>query len=310
MIIHASSKSYSPAEEKVIERVQSEVPLVLVTRREDFVFNEELLKLDKYVLIDMVEYGWDWDLKKSGTHFFGVNTHKFPQLDTEEYRKFDDFVKNNKPKVYFKRELLIEDVNHSNGIYSISYPYYFDIFDVQEKEHFDRRPIELNHYFGRSSEYRMIFQGNANIHCSNTGIELCDNIYYLQGFLNEHPKRLWNSVHIPHFARLDIMEIMNVNQHSKLSLSMSGCGSRCFRDAEASSNSIMVLRRDGVAFPFEWIDGINCIMYDGHNPIPAIESALKREDLYEIYKNGVNNSYNYQIAKFSSYLESTIKKHA
>ena len=40
MIISADKTGYSPAERNVIEGVQSDVPIVLVTRREGFVFNE------------------------------------------------------------------------------------------------------------------------------------------------------------------------------------------------------------------------------------------------------------------------------
>ena len=73
MIISADKTGYSPAERNVIEGVQSDVPIVLVTRREGFVFNEELLSFDKWVLCNMSEMGWNfsWDY----TPMFGVEWH-------------------------------------------------------------------------------------------------------------------------------------------------------------------------------------------------------------------------------------------
>ncbi len=308
MIISAEKTRYSPPEHNVIKDVQSDIPLVLVTRIEDYVFNDDLLALEKYAIVDFCEYNWDWDLDKSGTHFFGVNTKEFPHFKGDEWKKFDDWVKTNPPIVYFKRELLEKD--QSDKIVSLTYPCNYAPFPIQTKEEFNSRPIELNHYFGRSHEDRVKFQGDAYLHSLSHGITIVDNLYYLQGFLNEGThKRMWVNAHIPHFARIPIENIFAINGMSKLSLSMPGCGKICFRHAESPVNSVMVMEDNNIAFPAPWVHGYNCIKYSG-NPVSAIEEALKRDDLYQIYLNGMATIDLYRVEKYSKNIAKIIERAA
>lgn len=308
MIIHASSASYSPAEAKVLEQVNSPVPIVLFTRREDFTFNEELRKLDNYIFCCMAEYGWEYTLFH--THLFGVNTDKFPQFDNnEEYKKFDDWIKENPPLVYFKRELLAKDV--SGNIHPIDYPCYADIPEPQTKEEFDRRIFNVFHYWGRSSEFRVQAHVDFWLQSSKNGAAICDNIYYINGFasVEENPNK-WISVCIPHYARVPIEELLKVNGNSKLSLSMKGCGYCCFRHSEAPINSVMVMEDAGIKFAYDWVHGENCIMYkSGESPIDAIEAALKRDDLYDIYLRGVETVKKYHVDNYSRHIESIINSY-
>ena len=89
----------------LLKNVKSEVPLVPITRVENFVFNDDLLNLDKYVLVDFIEYGWDWDMWQ--THLFGMNTYS-PPFDNmfygAEWAKFNLFICERQPILYFKRE--------------------------------------------------------------------------------------------------------------------------------------------------------------------------------------------------------------
>lgn len=306
-IIHASSRSYSPPEFNIIKAVKSDIPLVLVTRVDDFVFNEELLNISgDYCLFDLCEYEWNKS-DFSDTHIFGKNTNDFIyRFPGDEWLKLDNWMKEHPPRIYFKRELLKKDV--TDKVVSLTYPSYQPSYPIQTKEQFDARPIELNHYFGRSHEDRIKFQGKAYLYASDNGITIIDNLYYLQGFLNEGThKRIWVNVHVPHFARTDLGNLLQLNNLSKFSLSMPGCGIRCFRDSEAPMNSIMVLQDNEIAFPFEWIHGVNCIRYKGSNPIDAIEKALQREDLYDIYLKGMEDIEKYRIENYATYIEKLIK---
>lgn len=306
MIISAAANNhYSPPEYNVIKDVQSDIPLVLVTRLNGYVFNEELLSLSKYVLVNMCEFGWDFNWLY--TPIFGEESDGFKKLFIgNEWKKFNDFVKNNPPILTFQREILNCDI--TDKIKPLSYPCYQPVYETQTKEQFNARPIELMHYWGRSSEERMWFQGNAYLHASRDGIEIVDNLYYIQGWLNEKRQRLWITANIPHFARTEIKNVLQINSLSKLSLSMPGCGKHCFRDGEVPANSIMVLQDNEVAFPFEWVHGVNCIRYKGVDPIPAIEEALKRNDLYDIYRNGLVNIDNYRPHNYNKHIEDLIKK--
>lgn len=305
MIISADKTGYSPAERNVIEGVQSDVPIVLVTRREGFVFNEELLSFDKWVLCNMSEMGWNfsWDY----TPMFGVEWHFSNELfPGEEWKKFNKWVCDNPPVLTFQREIRKQDL--TDKIKPLSYHCYVPQYEVQTREQFNARPIELANYWGRSSEERMWFQGNAYLHATKAGIDIVDNLYYLNGMLAENKKRIWVTAQIPHYARIPIAEILKVVGMSKLGLSQPGCGKHCFRDAEIPAVSVMVLQDNDIAFPFEWVHGENCIRYKGDNPIPAIEEALKRGDLYDIYVNGVKHLNKYRNPQYSKYIEDEIKK--
>ncbi len=303
-IIHASSASYSPAEERVLLALESivEVPLVLITRRDDFVFNEDLKKLDKYVLVNMSEWGWNFSWEE--TPVFGKNAEKFPDLfPGSEWNKFNDWVCSNQPILTLQRELLQKDVWYD--IKPIEYPFFGDVPPIQTREEFESRPINVYHYFGRSNEDRITTHANFWLQSQRNGAAVCDNIYYLNDFvsIDENPNK-WVSLHINHYNRHPLENILFYNGLSKLSLSMPGCGLKCFRSAEAPINSIMLMEENDLAWSFPWINGVNCITYKD-DPIPAIEAALKK-DLYPIYCAGVENARNYQVHNYTSYLENLI----
>ncbi|NDH06592.1 hypothetical protein EBX93_11835, partial [bacterium] len=62
-----------------------------------------------YVLADYTEYGWDSKLEN--THLFGKNTYEYwyERYAPTEWLKFDNWVAENPPKLYLKRELLLKD---------------------------------------------------------------------------------------------------------------------------------------------------------------------------------------------------------
>lgn len=302
MILSGHKHSYDPTVMNVFRGVKSELPIVLIVRHDDFEFNDELIGLKDYVLADYCEY--EWQAKFSDTHIFGKNTSDFAyRFPSDEWLKFDEWVKTNPPRLYLKRELLAK--NATDKIVSSTYPSFVNPYPIQTKDEFNSRPINLFHYWGRSNETRVWFQGNVHL---EDGITVVDNLYYLNGFLAEGThKNIWVTAHIPHFARVPLEQLLQFNGMSKLSLSMPGCGRLCFRHSESPVNSVMVLKDDGMAFPFPWVHGENCIMYQGDCPIYAIKEALKRDDLYDIYVRGVQNSLNYQQSNYNAYLENLIR---
>mgnify|MGYP001179300430 CR=1 FL=1 len=306
MVISAcAGNRYSPPEWNVVKDVNSSIPIVLVTRLSDFVFNEELFSLDRYVLANLCEFSWDYHWLY--TPIFGKEDADYHKLfEGAEWAKFNDFVKNNPPVLTLQREIRKTDL--TDKIKPLSYPCYQPVYETHTREQFNARSIELCHYWGRSSEERMWFQGNAYLHASREGIEICDNLYYLNGLLAENKQRLWVTANVQHFARVPIEQVLQVNGMAKLGLSMPGCGKHCFRDSEVPVNSVMVLQDNDIAFPFEWIHGENCIRYKGVDPIPAIEEALKRDDLYDIYVKGLENIDKYRTHNYNRYIEDLIKQ--
>lgn len=306
----AANNHFSPPEINVIAGIKSDIPLVLVTRLENFVFNEELLTLGRYVLVCMSEYGWDWDLEKSGTHIWGYNTSEFPHFkDNPEWKKFDKWVASNKATLFFKRELLKKDAN--NWLLPIDYPNYQEPYPIQTKKEFDSRPLEVCMMWGRSSEHRTRVHSEIWANSSKNGASICDNIYQFNAFLqHESNSKKWATFHQPHYQREDIKQLLIINGLSKLSISLWGCGVKCFRSTgESPVNSIMVKYKDNLKWSEDWVHGYNCIEVEVRNEIFGIESALKRDDLYDIYVKSVETSNKYHFHKYTkNYLNTLIQK--
>lgn len=288
---------------QMLQGLDSPLPIVLVAWTEDFKFNEELFGVKDYILCCFCEYGHDFDLNESGTHVWGQNSEKFPRYYNGDWVKFDNWVRNNPPKIVFKRELLAKNV--TRGTFPIEYPCLIEPQHIYSKEDFNAKPINLFHYWGRSNESRIRMQGEIWLHAFNKGFQVCDNIYYVDNYLKEEKGEKWVSLWIPHWARIDINQLMFINSFSKLSLSLPGAGFKCFRTGEVPVNSVMVMHKNDFAFTYDW-DETNCILVELGKEIEGIEAALKRDDLYDIYLRGVENIDKYRIGNYTNRLKSII----
>lgn len=309
---------------RILDPIQTDKVLVPITRLNDYVFNEKLYDLKEWILVDYFEYGANhWDRKE--THFWGKNTEQFSYVPkTEEWEKFDKFCKDNPPTKILKRELLKKDV--TDNVFPVEYPSFYIVPDPQTKEEYEKRPIEVFHFWGHSHEIRRAFHGGCFILAAQTGIGVVDNIDYIDRSIGEY-KRLWVTVNTPHFARRPMEQILAINGMSKLSVSFEGAGVKCFRHAEASLNSLMVMREDNLAWGYEWIDGVNCfkaIIGDNIDFIrgvsPVYHDALlsfvykvilncDNKYLHEVYVNGVNTAKKYQLDNYiNNYLQPIINQ--
>lgn len=295
---------------RICEQINSKLPIVPITRIENFKFNTDLFfRITDYILVDYVEYGWDWDSAKTGTHFFGKNTKDFPQFNTEEWAKFDEWVANNPPKIYFKRELLKKDIQPN--VHPIDYPCWLnELPPIQTKEEFNARPINLFWFWGRSHEDRLRLHSDIWMYGANKGAAICDNLFYLQKFLEEekNPNRII-TVNIPHYHRMPIEAILSVNGISKISAALPGAGVKTFRGTgESPVNSIVLMKKDGMAYSYEWKNNYNCLMFDEFgSELDVMEQGLANPYLYEIYCKGVENCKNYLIKNYTTnYIEKII----
>lgn len=308
---------------RILDQIQTDKVLVPITRLNDYVFNERLYDLKEWILVDYFEYGANhWDRKE--THFWGKNTEDFSYVPkTEEWDKFDKFCKDNPPTKILKRELLKKDV--ADNVFPIEYPSFYVVPDPQTKEEYEKRPIEVFHFWGHSHEIRRAFHGGCFILAAQTGIGVVDNIDYIERSLGEY-KRLWVTVNTPHFARRPMEQIYAINGMSKLSVSLEGAGVKCFRHAEASLNSLMVMREDELAWSYEWKHGFNCLKiyffmdsfdeikgteYDSHMIAKKVfeYAQYDSEDFYEIYVNGIQTAKKYQLDNYiNNYLQPIINQ--
>jgi len=277
----------------LVKHIQSPLPIVMVSWAENFVFNDELLNLKEWVCCCFCEYGWDVQLTES--HIWGKNSEKFSRYYNGDWVKFDNWVKENPPKIFFKRELLKKDV--TDRVVPIDYPCLYASQLEQDKETFDSRPINVFQYWGRSSEHRVRIHAEILAHGYKKGFQVCDNFYYINGYLTNESGEKWVTLWSPHYQRIDIQNLFAVNNLSKLSLSWGGAGFKCFRTAEAPVNSIMVMHKNDYAWAYDW-DETNCILVDKGKEIEQIEQALQRTDLYDIYINGTQNCRRYLLQNY------------
>lgn len=302
----------------LIQKIKTELPIILVSRIEDFKFNDNILNLvgKKYVLVCYCEYGWEWN--RSETHIWGSNTNKFKDIfGGDEWLKFDDFIRDNPPALFFKRELLKKDV--TNTVVPIEYPNWQSSYPAQTKEEFNNRSVSVFNYWGRSHEARLMFHGEVWKHSARKGYAVCDNIYFINAFMNEekNPNK-WISLWMPHYSRVDISEILKINAISKLSVSLPGSGIKCFRSTgESIVNSVIVMPEDELAYSHEFINGVNCIKFpiESINGIDkewhittTIENALKKENLYDIYLEGLKAADFYRVENYISRIEKQINQ--
>jgi hypothetical protein len=292
----------------VMNRVNSPIPIVLVSRADDFKFNESLLALSgtPYVLVDFIEFGWATSIEKTGTHIWGENTQQFDFLQTDEWAKFDEWVAFNPPLVTFKRELLSRDV--TDALVPIEYPRMVETdYPIDTKEVFNARPISAFQYWGRSNENRLRIHGEIWVHAYKKGFSVCDNIYFYNDFMHNERGEKWVTLWMPHWSRVPITELLKINGFSKLSLSWPGAGFKCFRTGEAGINSTLTMHKNNYAWAYGFTEE-NCILVDHGKEIEGIEEALKREDLYEVYRNGIENCSKYKLSRYiSEYIEPIIK---
>lgn len=288
-------------------QIKSDLPIVLVSRPNQYKFNEGLLSLTDYCLIDCCEYGWNVDFEN--THIFGKNTNEFANFFVgEEWKRFDDFVANNPPKIYFKRELLKKDA--VDNIRPIEYAAWFEPPAIQTKAEFDARPLEVMFSWGYSSEYRRQLHGRIWTEAHKYGYMVCDNLYYLDGFLKHesNPKK-WLTLNVPHFSRHPMQEVLQVQGLSKISISHFGAGKKCFRSAESPLNSVMAMPFEDYAWSFEWVSMVNCIRFGiNKDEIGKLNSLTDRYYLYEIYVNGVETCRKYYLPNYLAHIEKIINK--
>ncbi len=290
-----------------LQKLNIDIPIVLVSRVEDLKLNKEILKLKEWVLIDYTELGWDWEMDYG--HHFGVNTDKFPEVfRSEDWKIFDDFVRDTPPLMTFCRELLQKDV--TDKLVPIVYPCVIPPVPIQTKEEFNRRTLNVFNTWGLSNEARKWLHAKIWKKSSNYGYAVCDNIFYLKAFLqNEDNPNKWFTANIPHYCRIPISEIMMLNGISKVSISIAGAGRNCFRHAESPVNSVMLMWDDELAWHKEdWIDGENCIKCGEGEEIQAAVRALNNPDLlYLMYRNGVATIDKFRTENYLRYIETTIK---
>lgn len=320
-----------------------ELIFLVITHFDDYQPDYELFERiissgKKIVVVDYIEYGWD---KTETDHIFGINTEDFISLFAcKEYIHLDAFLKANIDKVliYFKRELpLNSKVTAPFKILPIDYAGILKIlpnsipeipFSEYDKpqsfEEFNARPIDILMIYGRSNPSREKLHGEIMKQSHENGWNIIT-----KGATLNHPEisdskgikqnNLVVLLYQQHFERIPMAACLKIQQNAKITISLNGCGRKCFRHTEASYNSVMAMQENGLqwAYPWtidnrillpNWLDDELKLMYiDKKTPLVdtklstiVLKTALENPiGLYNIYLNGIAHWEKYETKYYT-----------
>lgn len=284
----------------VAQQEESDAVIVPLARMNDYQFNPDLRAIRKpCIILDYWEAEWCFFEQRDSSLIFGKNGRENEKWLDAELLKLDDWLSENPPLLYLKRELLAKDC--VGNVHPIDWPCALPIPEPQSEAEFNARPIEVFHCWGYSHPSRPRLHGQIFEAMGTKGIDVSD---VLSPQASEHGKRKWVSIYQPYWCRRPIAEVMAVQQQSKLSVSLPGAGQKCFRSAESPVGSIMALRYDDLAWSYPWNDMENCIRMIPDEEFKCLEAMARYPQLYEIYLASQETIRKYQS---KTYIENYIQ---
>lgn len=297
-----------------VERWQdADCILVLVSRTDRYRFNEGLFQMTDHkpwCLVDFSEFFWD--NPQDISYIWGQNMLDFPWWNQNaDWAKFDRFVRERVPRMIWQRELFNADA--TDQIRPIEWLCDHEPARPQSKDEFYGRPMEWLHNWGRSNESRVLFHAKTFEWSSHLGYDAIGSFDHIEEYVKRGMK-FAAAVHVPDTKRIDISRVLQYQRLAKVSTSFSGCGVCCFRHVEAPVNSIMAIQRNRKAWTYPWVDGVNCLELDlgignqctdgvyfqdeGDPYMMKLYNFLQRDDLHEIYANGLETCRLYRPSQF------------
>lgn len=295
VIIADKNGNADSAYHTLVRLIDCKLSIVMVSYLDDFIFNEELLSLKpkEFIVIDFIEMGWNYDYSSHTLENY------YKRFKGEEWKKFHDWAFRCEPLLCFKRELDKETAKIP-GYYPIDYPATVEPILVQSEAEFNSRPISACYYFGRSHESRLALHSDIWKGATKYGYSVCDNIYYFNGFMANEVGKKYVSMHIPHYQRHPIQDVLTINGMAKIGIVPFGAGQKTFRATEVSANSVMLMWEDDMAWSYEWVHGFNCLKCKPGEEVETIEKWANDERLYSIYVEGAKTWVKYRVEKYIS----------
>ncbi len=276
---------------RVQSESQADCVIVVVSYVGDYKFNPMLAKVRKpVILLDFIEGGWDAGEKPN---LLGYSLQDFGHLNTPEWARLTQWVRDIEPRLYFKRELHRRDRVSNRA--PIEYPCRMEVPPLQSKEEFNARPIEVFSSWGLSNPSRQRLHGDIFRRAHDTGIHVVDA--WDQD--NRFEGRTWATIHSPWFNRKPLEEVMRWQRRAKISVSMPGAGVKCFRSAESPVDSIMALHEDSLAWSFPWTHLENCIRLEPGNEFNSLYKVASLNMLYDTYCASRENILRYTSERYA-----------
>lgn len=229
--------------------------IVVVAYHGDYRFNDALYGIKKpVILIDMLEYFGAGDPQSS--HLLGRQPLPPNMQNHAGWSDLWEYAALVPPALYFKRELRQQD--QTDTVLPIEWPCTQPAWPIESKEAFDARPFQVFYNWGYSNALRPKLAGDIYHLMAEGQIEVISSFDHIDAKINE-PQPKWISIHSPHTHRTHISEIMRRQAQSKMSVSMPGSGTVCFRDTEAPVHTVPVFVSNDTARSHPWVDGLNCL---------------------------------------------------
>jgi len=287
-----------------------------ITKRDSFIFDEiefNSTQGKEFVVIDFTEYGYD---NTDVDHFYGVNTSehagKFPNT---EYLKLDEALKKRKIKCYFKRELPSNHAKAEFTIYPIEYPCLHREEPENNYESFCGRSTDVFFNWGWSNPSRPKLHAEFYNSAHPLNYSVVSQRSHLEGQIKDsRGLPVIFTQFIPHHSRLHMDEVLHLQRSSRISVSLNGCGVKCFRHAESPANSLMALQENSLKWTHEWTDENAIILpnkpngeIDAKASVEKIINSLKnKEELYARYLNCVRTNNKYRKENYANQILSLI----
>lgn len=294
---------------QLVETVdEADIILFVHTCQFDINYIFQPLNIDNkpIVVLDFVEYG-------NGSYV----THFIPfcctttSLKHPEYSKLISWLRSNVSniKMYFKREFYKHEKSIPIPIFPIDFVgtmQHFWTDTTTTIEDFINRPRLISFVWGLSSSSRPILHGEMMKRYG--GGQLCLDERMLEYSVDPLDIIL---LYKPWYMRMPCEEIMDIYSKSKISVSLFGGGRKCFRDCEASFNSVMAIQDSEHHYAYPWIHGENCIILPNkiiENGVLQIDETQSidimnyylsnHQELYKIYLAGKKNCLNYRVDNY------------
>lgn len=274
-----------------------DTPILLSVCAPNYKFNHDLnsqLAGKKYIHIDYLEWGWQWDFKERNT-IGDSPCYPCGQDSNHEWGTLHSFIRDNPPVLTFQRELRREDA--ASNVIPIDFLCTNPSPKLDTRDEFNNRPYDVFSSWGYSHPNRARVHGDIFHAMGGRGINVIDGYDKLGGNSHHVPARTWLSIFTPHWVRKPMSEVIKYQAQSKISLSLYGAGAKCFRDAEAPVGSIMAHQTHWLARSYEW-DDTNSVKLTEFKEVDDLLRALENPNLYDIYVAGQENIDRYRIHRY------------
>ena len=238
-----------------------------------------------WVLIDYLEYGWDWDFELPNTIKSGACpcTHR----DNFDWAILTQFVREYPPILEFKRELRNKDVNERR--IPIDFLAAWPKPPVVSLADYSSRPYDVTYVWGYSHPLRAKMHGQIFQAMGEKNIEVLSSFEMLGGRSQVFTCPVWVSIFSPYWVRQPMDKVLRMQEQGRISVCLPGAGFKCFREQEAPHGTVMAMLQNDLARSYPWEHSVNClIMRPGQefDDLFAFATLTPKHVLYDIYRRG------------------------